>query len=278
MERENEDVRLRKVKAEAEQRRLSHVAAINAMAKHIGSSFTAAAKHPKQAFTFISYLALLATGVFAAKETAKLFRLLIESMLGKPKLIRETSKKHFLFKIIYFFIDWVSYLFRLFTHKRKPSEMSSEEFFDDVILPVELKARILSLANSSRKVRQNNAPFRHALFYGPPGTGKTMVAKKLAQCIGMDYALMSGGDIGPLGPEAVTQLHNLFMWAKVSRNGVLLFIDEAETFLGDRSKKFMSESTHNALNAFLYNTGTEGKDFMLILATNRFVLNLSIKS
>jgi ATPase family AAA domain-containing protein 3A/B len=50
---------------------------------------------------------------------------------------------------------------------------------------------------------------------------------------------------------------------------VLLFIDEAEAFLASRSNGSMSESAHNALNALLYNTGGERKDFMLVLATNR---------
>lgn len=152
------------------------------------------------------------------------------------------------------------------------SEGDREAFgahFDDVILPPDLKNRILSLASSARKVRQNDAPHRHVLFYGPPGTGKTLVARKLARCIGMEYAFMSGGDVGPLGPDAVTQIHNLFTWAKFCRKGVLLFIDEAEAFLGDRSTNMMDENAHNALNALLYNTGSERTDFMMVLATNR---------
>ena len=28
----------------------------------------------------------------------------------------------------------------------------------------------------------------------------------------MDYAIMSGGDVGPLGEDAVNQLHSLFKW------------------------------------------------------------------
>ncbi len=82
---------------------------------------------------------------------------------------------------------------------------------------------------------------------------------------------MSGGDISPLGPEAVTQIHSLFMWAKMAKatgKGVLLFIDEAEAFLASRSKTSLSESTHNALNALLYNTGGDS-DVLLVLATNR---------
>ncbi|CAN0478670.1 unnamed protein product, partial [Ascophyllum nodosum] len=52
---------------------------------------------------------------------------------------------------------------------------------------------------------KNNAPYRHLLLYGPPGTGKTMVAKRLAAYSGMDCAVMSGGDVGPLGKDAVTE-------------------------------------------------------------------------
>lgn len=33
---------------------------------------------------------------------------------------------------------------------------------------------------------------------------------------GMDCAVMSGGDVGPLGKDAVTELHGLFRWAAKS--------------------------------------------------------------
>jgi ATPase family AAA domain-containing protein 3A/B len=95
------------------------------------------------------------------------------------------------------------------------------------------------------------------------------VAKKLAQVIGIDYSLMSGGDVSPLGADAVTQIHSLFAWAKHSQRGVLLFIDEAECFLGSRDSGLMTSTAHNALNALLYNTGGDRRDFMLVLATNR---------
>jgi hypothetical protein len=45
-----------------------------------------------------------------------------------------------------------------------------------------------------------------ACFAGPPGTGKTMAAKRLARTSGMDYAILSGGDVAPLGGGAVTQV------------------------------------------------------------------------
>ena len=56
-----------------------------------------------------------------------------------------------------------------------------------------------------------------ACVSGPPGTGKTMAAKRLARTSGLDYAIMSGGDVAPLGGAAVTQIHEMFDWAERSQ-------------------------------------------------------------
>ena len=52
------------------------------------------------------------------------------------------------------------------------------------------------------------------------------------------------------------------------RRGLLLFIDEADAFLGRRSDS-MSEGLRGSLNALLFRTGDQSKDFMVVLATNR---------
>jgi hypothetical protein len=59
-----------------------------------------------------------------------------------------------------------------------------------------------------------------------------------------------------------------FDWAERSRKGLLLFIDEADAFLGKRSDA-MSEGLRGSLNAMLFRTGDQSKDFMVVLATNR---------
>jgi ATPase family AAA domain-containing protein 3A/B len=104
---------------------------------------------------------------------------------------------------------------------------------------------------------------------GPPGTGKTLFAKGLAKASGLDYAIMTGGDIAPLGREAVSEMHKVFDWAQASRRGVLLFVDEADAFLRRRATESISEDMRNALNAFLYRTGEQTDKFMVVYASNQ---------
>lgn len=96
-----------------------------------------------------------------------------------------------------------------------------------------------------------------------------MFARNLAHHSGLDYAVLTGGDIAPLGRDAVTELHKLFDWAKTSRRGLLLFVDEADAFLQSRETTRISEDQRNALNAFLFRTGTESDQFMMVYASNQ---------
>ncbi len=109
------------------------------------------------------------------------------------------------------------------------------------------------------------------MFYipGRPGTGKTLFAKALAHGSGLDYAILTGGDIAPLGREAVTEIHKVFDWASTTRKGVVLFVDEADAFLKRRSIEVMSEDLRNALNAFLYRTGEQTGSLMVVYASNQ---------
>ena len=106
------------------------------------------------------------------------------------------------------------------------------------------------------------------LFYGPPGTGKTLFAKKLAMESGLEYAVMVGSDIAPLGAASVTELNKLFDWAETQSGGMVLFIDEADAFLRSRKGDEMSEHMRHTINSFLYRTGTPSERVVLVLATN----------
>lgn len=106
------------------------------------------------------------------------------------------------------------------------------------------------------------------MFYGPPGTGKTLFAKKLAIQSGLEYAVMVGSDIAPLGPLAVTELNNLFDWAEKQPNGMILFIDEADAFLRSRKGGEVSEYLRHTINCFLYRTGSPSEKVVIVMATN----------
>lgn len=73
------------------------------------------------------------------------------------------------------------------------------------------------------------------LIYDCPFLEIVVKSVPLTWCLiflqGLDYALMTGGDVAPLGSQAVTKIHQLFDWAKKSKRGLLLFIDEADAFL-----------------------------------------------
>ena len=52
-ERANEEVHLRKLKAQSEQNRKMNIAVMNAVASHIAQSFSVATKNPRQVILFL---------------------------------------------------------------------------------------------------------------------------------------------------------------------------------------------------------------------------------
>eukprot|EP00611_Tribonema_gayanum_P008948 TRINITY_DN1865_c0_g1_i2.p1 TRINITY_DN1865_c0_g1~~TRINITY_DN1865_c0_g1_i2.p1 ORF type:complete len:366 (+),score=142.11 TRINITY_DN1865_c0_g1_i2:1484-2581(+) len=153
--------------------------------------------------------------------------------------------------------------------KRAFGFLKPSNALEGVVLEPKLETRLSRVAQSTFNTKKNKAPFRHLLLYGPPGTGKTLFAKGLARHSGLEYAIMTGGDIAPLGRDAVTEMHKLFDWAQASNKGLLLFVDEADAFLRRRSTERISEDLRNALNAFLYRTGEATDKFMLVYASNQ---------
>ncbi|EHB00405.1 ATPase family AAA domain-containing protein 3 [Heterocephalus glaber] len=144
-----------------------------------------------------------------------------------------------------------------------------QDALEGVILSPSLEARVRDIAIATRNTKKNRSLYRNLLMYGPPGTGKTLFAKKLALHSGMDYAIMTGGDVAPMGREGVTAMHKVLDWANSSRRGLLLFVDEADAFLRKRATEKISEDLRATLNAFLHRTGQHSSKFMLVLASNQ---------
>ncbi|GER33473.1 AAA-type ATPase family protein [Striga asiatica] len=217
-----EEVNKRMLVERANAEREKWVAAINTTFDHIGGGVTA-----------------LAAGVYTTREGARVIWSYVDRILGQPSLIRESSRGKYPWSGLF------SRAMRNISGASRRLSSQSGNGFGDVILHPSLQKRIQQLANATANTKAHQAPFRNMLFYGPPGTGKTMAARELARKSGLDYALMTGGDVAPLGSQAVTKIHQL------------------------RNKTYMSEAQRSALNALLFRTGDQSKDIVLALATNR---------
>uniref|UniRef100_A0A7I4E407 AAA+ ATPase domain-containing protein n=1 Tax=Physcomitrium patens TaxID=3218 RepID=A0A7I4E407_PHYPA len=268
-----EDVNRRLLVERANMEKDKWLAAINTTFSHIGGGIYAILTDQNKLVVAVGGATALAAGVYTTREGARVLWSHIDRILGQPSLVRESSRGKY---------PWSNII------KRKNSSLSGAggtpavggaaertqamktgQGFGDVVLHPSLHSRIRQLASVTANTKQHAAPYRNMLFHGPPGTGKTMAAKILAQESGLDYALMTGGDVAPLGADAVTKIHELFNWAGRSNKGLLLFIDEADAFLCQRNKTNMSESQRSALNALLYRTGDQSRDIVMVLATNR---------
>jgi ATPase family AAA domain-containing protein 3A/B len=250
--RENEDVNMRELAERnlAEKNRMT--ALIQETAGIISNWVRELYATPENLLLAIGSIVGLVGGIYVAKEGAHLAREEISRRLGKPQLVRVSSRRTI----------WEE----LFVCKKRKASLN--DAFKDVVLPQNLADQIRRLAQGTRSAILKKSSLLNMMFYGEPGTGKTMVAKRFAEFSGLDYAIMSGGDIAPLGAEAVTEIHKLFKWVHASRRGLVLFIDEAESFLAQRTGA-MSENLRNAITALLYHTGTASSRFMMIIATNR---------
>jgi len=255
--RENEDVHMRQMRAEMQEKRQQMLAAIRATAEIVASWIASLYSSPQNLMLAIGSIVLAMGGVYLCREMAILLREQLNKRLGRPSLVRSTNRRGMCQQI------WIGLLRLLRLRGKHGSE------FDDVVLHPHLRKQVMRLAEATRSAKKRNMPLMHVMFYGPPGTGKTMVAQRFAEYSGLEYAIMSGGDVAPLQEEAVTELHKLFKWVHRSKKGVLLFIDEADAFLASRKGSNMSEALRNALTTMLYHTGTPSSQFMMVLATNR---------
>ncbi|KAH9607340.1 hypothetical protein KSS87_019222 [Heliosperma pusillum] len=252
-----EDVNRRMLVERANAEREKWVSAINTTFEHIGGGLRAILTDQNKLIVAVGGVTAVAAGIYTTREGAKVVWSYVDRILGQPSLIRESSRGKY---------PWSGAFSRAMSSNGKDL---SKNGFGDVILHPNLQKRIQQLASATANTKAHQAPFRNMLFYGPPGTGKTMAARELALKSGLDYALMTGGDVAPLGAQAVTKIHQLFDWGKKSNRGLLLFIDEADAFLCERNKTYMSEAQRSALNALLFRTGDQSKDIVLALATNR---------
>uniref|UniRef100_A0A663LUQ0 ATPase family AAA domain containing 3A n=1 Tax=Athene cunicularia TaxID=194338 RepID=A0A663LUQ0_ATHCN len=239
-ERENADIIREQIRLKAAEHRQTVLESLKTAGMLFGEGFRAFVTDWDKVTATVAGLTLLAVGVYSAKNATAVAGRYIEARLGKPSLVRETSRITVLEALKH----------PIKVGKRLASK--AHDALEGVVLSPQLEARVRDIAIATRNTKKNKSLYRNILMYGPPGTGKTLFAKKLAVHSGMDYAIMTGGDVAPMGREGVTAMHKLFDWANTSRRGSSLHEDLRAT-----------------LNAFLHRTGQHSNKFMLVLASNQ---------
>ncbi|XP_064156747.1 ATPase family AAA domain-containing protein 3-like isoform X8 [Anguilla rostrata] len=257
VERENADINREQIRLKAAEHRQTVLESIRTAGAVFGEGFRAFVSDWDKVTVTAAGLTLLAVGVYSARNATAVAGRYIEARLGKPSLVRETSR------------ITVGEAIKHPVKVTKRVMSKPEDALEGVVLSPPLEERVRDIAIATRNTRKNRGLYRNILMYGPPGTGKTLFAKKLASHSGMDYAIMTGGDVAPMGRDGVTAMHKVFDWASTSRRGVLLFVDEADAFLRKRATEKISEDLRATLNAFLYRTGEQSNKFMLVLASNQ---------
>lgn len=200
--------------------------------------------------------------MFGAYQMTRLAAMGVMARFGKPNLVRATSK---ISTNNVFMLPWM--LAKRTIHRAQ--RRKEAQLLDGVIIHKDLEEQLREISYAVLNRRKHFAPTKNLLFYGPPGTGKTLFAKKLAMKSGLDYAVMTGSDIAPLGVQAVNEINKLFDWAEKSPKGMILFIDEADAFLRKRGgEEDLSEVLRQTINSFLYRTGSPSYNVILVMATN----------
>jgi ATPase family AAA domain-containing protein 3A/B len=263
--RANADVNLALMRARVAAEAEKYTALVSTALSSVGSGLHTLLGDPRTAGAACATVTALALGYFGAREGARVTAAHAARLLGTPSLVRETTRGGLLSSA------------RGVHRPSRRAAADTAELLADVVLPPALRERVAALAGSTASARARGAPLRNVMFHGPPGTGKTLVARALALHSGLDYAIMSGGDVAPLGAKAVTEIHELFEWASRSQRGVLLFVDEADAFCARRGGGAApagaaaggAEEVRAALNALLYRTGGQSSSLALVVATNR---------
>jgi ATPase family AAA domain-containing protein 3A/B len=163
----------------------------------VSSSMGQIMSNPK-ILTKVAYMAFCVFGTFhLTKMSAQILSTALLSRFGKPQLVRETSKIH---SNNYFMLPFIysNKFIRKNLLKRSEANM-----LKGVILDKKLEDQLREISYAVLNRKKHYAPAKNMLFYGPPGTGKTLFAKKLAMESGLEYAVMVGADIAPLGNMAV---------------------------------------------------------------------------
>jgi|GEM_PF-3463933 len=219
---------------------------IRTMFNSLGSGIKDLTSDPKR----MAMLTATIVVIIAAYYGSPILWNYVESVLNQPRVVAETSK-----------VSWLG----------KNNGKTPKIKMSDVIMDPGTHKQLIGIADRIRLAKKNGENFFNVLLYGEPGTGKTMFARALSYYSGLDYAITSGSEFAKITNtnQAITELHKLVDWANHSEKGLIVFIDEAESFLAERRLPTTTKWSQDMLNAFLAAVPKPTSDkIMFVFATN----------
>jgi ATPase family AAA domain-containing protein 3A/B len=163
-ERENEDLNIRKLKVQAELESEQIISTITVLFDELGKMLYGIISQPQKIAIMFSLVLAFIFSYYGVKEFMTIVRSTIQSYIGKPSLVRETSMHwHYLPVSL---ADWLS------KADDKQSLLEIEKHFQGVALGDEDRERVIQLALTTRNTKNTSAPYRHVLLHGPPGNFK----------------------------------------------------------------------------------------------------------
>ena len=156
-ERENHDLILEKVRLEAAERRDTVLKAIADGGKILGDGLASYLDDKDKLRNTALTVTAIAVGVYTARTSIGITGRFIESRLGKPSLVRETSRSTV--------SQWVQ---NPVAAARRTFGIGGQEqdALKGIVLEDKLDKQLRTVAMSTANTKKNRAPFRHLLLHG----------------------------------------------------------------------------------------------------------------
>ena len=165
-ERVNHDLIVEKLKMEAKEKRDMVLKAIADGGKMLGEGAASYLDDTEKLRNTAVLLTAVAAGIYTTKTGAGVAGRFIEARLGKPSLVRETSRA-----TVNAFVKQP-----ITTMQRTLGiGMAPQDAMKGIVLEETLDSQLRKVAVSTAHTKKNRAPFRHLLLHGPPGTGKVCI-------------------------------------------------------------------------------------------------------